>query len=147
MALHHGPLTQLSTSVGETFGSRPSLQFSVPCLEVADEEGKPPSFKWLFYELPFPQFPFKVSFFVANGWCNGVGDYIQSMSILQPDKQNVLVETGKQPFKLSERSVPFMAVNFFQDIIFEEPGVYWMQVFLNGGMILEYPLTVRRVER
>ena len=46
----------------------PSLQFSVPCLDVKEEAGKPPDFKSIFYELPLPEFPFKTDFFVADGW-------------------------------------------------------------------------------
>lgn len=150
MALPHsgsqGPLAQISTPTSELSGGHPALQFSVPCLEVTDEEGKPPSFKWLFYELPFPQFPFKVSFFVANGWCSGTGSHVQSMTILLPDKRTELVKTGDQPFELTDKAVPFMAVNFFQDIVFENPGVHWMRVFLDGQQKLEYPLTVRKAE-
>jgi len=123
----------------------PSLQFSVPCLEVVDTEGKPPSFNYLFYELPLPEFPFKVDFFVANGWCNGQGKFTQSMSILKPDK-TALVETGDQPFELKESVTPFMAVNYFQGIVFEKPGTYWFRINLGGRKILEYPMTVREAK-
>jgi hypothetical protein len=128
-------------SGGQPSGT-PALQFSVPCLEVVDEEQKPPCFNYLFYELPLPEFPYNVSFYVANGWCNGKGSYVQSMQILNPDR-SPLVQTGDQPFQLADPHTPFMAVNFFQGIAFAKPGVYWFQVFLSGRKVLEYPLTVR----
>lgn len=140
------PLTQgMDLGSGGGGSGKPSLQFSVPCLEVEDEAGKPPSFRYLFYELPLPQFPFKASFYVSNGWCHGQGSFVQTMKILKPNRE-VLVETGQQPFQLSELTVPFMAVNFFSEIPFEAPGTYWMQVNLDGKTVLEYPLTVRQAQ-
>jgi hypothetical protein len=129
---------------------KPSLQFSVPCFYVDEEDGGPPSFKRIFYELPSPTFPLKFpddsGFFIANGWCNGKGSFSQSMRILKPDKKSVLIETGEQPFDLNENITPFMAINYFQGIAFPEPGTYWIQVFLSGDMKLEYPMDIRKVE-
>lgn len=129
---------------------RPKLQFSVPCLSVTEDQG-PPSFHSIFYELPFPEFPFKFpgkGFFIANTWCNGQGRFAQELKILKPDKKKEVVKTGKQPFELKEQEVPFMAINLFQDVVFEEPGTYWIQISLadeKGGIQveLEYPLVVR----
>ena len=132
--------------LGGGFGEQapgPALQFSVPCLEVVDEESKPPSFNYLFYELPLPELPFQVSFYVANGWCNGKGSFVQKMEIIKPDKHTALVQTGDQPFQLTDSATPFMAVNFFQNIQFPEAGTYWFRVYLGGKKIIEYPMTVR----
>lgn len=132
---------------------RPSLQFSVPCLAVVEEKG-PPTFQGIFFELPFPQFPFKFpgkGFFVANGWCSGQGRFAQELKILKPDKKTELIKTGKQPFELKEQETPFMAVNLFQDLVFETPGTYYIQISLadeQGGIKneLEYPLVIRLAE-
>lgn len=132
---------------------RPALQFSVPCLEVNEEKG-PPSFNYIFYELPFPQFPFKfpdnAGFFIANGWCNGQGEYKQRMKIFGPKTSTSLldeaplVDTGEQPFSLKERETPFMAINFIQGMEFKGPGTYRIQVLLNDEVALEYPMVVRQ---
>lgn len=127
---------------------KPSLQFSIPCLEVK-EDGGPPSFLRVFYELPFPAFPFKFpapGFFIANGWCNGKGDFIQSMKLLKPDKKSILIQTGDQPFTLKEAGTPFMAVNLLAEVEFQTDGTYWIQVSLNNELKLEYPLVVRKAE-
>ncbi len=129
---------------------RPSLQFSVPCLSVTEKDG-PPSFSSIFFELPFPQFPFKFpgkGFFIANSWCNGQGRFAQEIKIYKPDRKTELIKTGKQPFELKEETTPFMAVNLFQDAVFETPGTYWVETTLadsQGGLKveLEYPLVVR----
>lgn len=126
---------------------KPKLQFSIPCLEVREDQG-PPSFLRIFYELPFPVFPIKFpepGFFVVNGWCYGKGEFVQSMKILKPDKTE-LISTGPQKFTLPDELVPFMAVNLFAEVIFETPGTYWNQVFLENEMVLEYPLTIRKAE-
>ena len=138
---------------------RPSLQFSVPCANVPEEDG-PPSFRSVFFSLPHPQYHFnfpKKGFFVANGWCNGQGNFTQEIRLLQPDKEKVLISTGKQDFELKEIQTPFMAVNLFQ-IVFSQPGKYWVQIFLgeftgkdpqgrsqsaNDQLVIEYPLTVQ----
>lgn len=121
----------------------PSLQFSVPCLEVVEDEKKPPCFNYLFYELPLPSLPYEVSFYVANGWCNGKGQYIQKMQIVKPDKITPLVQTGDQKFELTDANTPFMAVNFFQQIAFPEAGTYYFRIFLGDRKVLEYPMTIR----
>ncbi len=127
---------------------RPSLQFSVPCLAVTEDDKGPPSFNRIFYELPFPEFPFrfpKPGFFIANGWCNGQGNFVQSMRILTPEKKT-LIETGNQPFELKEVETPFMAINLFQDLPFEKPGTYWIHIYLDGELAVEYPMVVRLAE-
>ena len=124
-------------------GGKPSLQFSVPCLNVKDPSDQPPSFEYLFYELPLPEFPFKASFYIANGWCSGQGTHQQSMKILKPDG-TVLVETGLQEVALANANTPFMAVNYFPDLVFEGEGVYKVEVYLSNSKVLTYPLTVRK---
>jgi hypothetical protein len=129
---------------------KPSLQFSVPCLEVTPGEDstdqEPPSLKYLFYELPFPSFPYQASFYIVNGWCRGRGRHYQVVKILGPDRK-AIVETPQQDFELPDETTPFMAINRFEGIPFERPGTYWVQVFLGEQQSLEYPLTVRQAER
>ncbi|HEY3997684.1 MAG TPA: hypothetical protein VGO93_02385 [Candidatus Xenobia bacterium] len=149
--------TPAAGPVASTGGKRrPALQFSIPCLEVNEEKG-PPSFNYIFYELPFPQFPFKfpdnAGFFIANGWCNGLGEYKQRMRIYGPRPQGQslldeapLVDTGEQPFSLKERETPFMAINFIQGMEFKAPGTYRIQVLLNDEVALEYPMVVRQAQ-
>ena len=129
---------------------RPSLQFSVPCLSV-DEKNGPPTFSSIFFELPFPKFPYKFpgrGFFITNSWINGTGRFAQEIKIYKPDHKTDIIKTGKQPFELKDERTPFMAVNLFQDAVFETPGVYWVEITLadQNGVLkveLEYPLSVR----
>ncbi len=120
---------------------KPSLQFSVPCLSIP--EGPLPTFENVFYELPSPQFPMKVSFFLANGWCSGQGDFEQEVRVLTPAGQ-ALVQTGPQRFNLPHERQPYMVVNNFQNLVFDAPGVYRIQVTLDGMPVLDYPMEIRQ---
>lgn len=124
---------------------QPSLQFSVPCLNIPADENRPPTFEHLFFELPFPEFPFYVTFFLANGWANGEGRFSQQVKILKPDR-SLLVGTDPQPFELKTATEPFMVVNQFENVEFTAPGTYWFEVYLGTERKLEYPLTVRQAD-
>jgi hypothetical protein len=124
---------------------KPSLQFSIPCLEVDESGNKPPSFKYIFYELPFPEFPIKSpNFFINNGWCYGLGPHTERTKILKPDKKTVLTDTKDHEFMLEDDETPFMAINMYQEIVFPEPGTYWVQVFLDNQQVIQYPLPIRQ---
>ena len=120
---------------------KPSLQFSVPCLNVP--EGRLPTFENIFYELPAARFPLVVDFFLANGWCAGQGRFAQQVRLLTPAGQ-VLVQTPDLPFELPNETTPYMFVNKFEEMTFDGPGVYRFQILLDGELRLDYPLEVRQ---
>lgn len=125
----------------------PALQFSVMCLDLVEEERKPPTLQYLFYELPFPHLPFRIGkFHVINCWSNGEGNYRQAVKILTPTRGKTFIETGEQTFSLEDSYTPQLMINVFADIEFQEEGHYWVQNYLNGKLVLEYPLTVRLVD-
>ncbi len=125
---------------------KPTLQFSIPYLSEGDDE-RIRSFIGIFYELPFPEFPTpKFAFFLANGWCNGRGKFRQKVRILNPDRKTALIETPDQEFELTETTTPFMAVNYFAEMVLQKPGTYWFQTFLNGNLVMEFPMVARKVE-
>lgn len=124
--------------------AQPSLQFSVMCLDLVEDERKPPTLQYLFYELPFPQLPFRMDrFHIINCWSNGTGQYKQAIKILTPSKTKTFVETGEQAFNLDDLYTPQLMINVFADLEFTEEGHYIIQNFLNGKLVMEYPLTVR----
>jgi hypothetical protein len=126
---------------------RPSLQFSVMCLNLI-EEGGPPTLQYLFYELPLPELPYKMErFYVVNCWINGRGQFKQSIRILDPSKTRELVDTGEQPLILDDPSTPMMITNQVEGLSISETGVYWIQSYLDGNLVLQYPLTIRIAAR
>ncbi len=120
----------------------PSLQFSIPCLDIDDSAG-PQSFQKIFFELPIgADFPYKLSyFFIANGWCSGKGRYSQKLKILNPDG-TTLVDTGAQLIELESPERPYMISNKLVDLVFQAPGLYRVQVFLDDELRLEYPIRI-----
>lgn len=124
--------------------SGPKLQFSVPCFEVEYEEQRAPSLKYIFFDLPFPSIPQKLSFHIVNGWIGGTDKAHQMMKILRPDG-TVHLETGKQPLEFVDVNTPFLAVNYFPSIPFDAEGLWYVVVYFEEQEVLRYPLTVRTV--
>ena len=120
------------------------LQFSVPCFEVEYEEQRAPSLKYIFFDLPFPSIPQRLSFHVVNGWIGGTRVAHQVIKILRPDG-SVHLETPKQPLEFVDANTPFLAVNFFPKIPFDAEGLFMIVVYLEEQEVLRYPLTVRTV--
>ena len=121
----------------------PNLQFSVLCLNLI-EEGGPPTLQYLFYELPLPELPYKVErFFIINCWINGRGQFRQSIRILDPSGTRKLVDTGDQVLELADSFTPQLMINQLVALSFTEPGPHWVQVYLDGNLALQYPLTIR----
>jgi hypothetical protein len=127
--------------------ARPVLQFSVLCLNLVEEANRPPTLQHLFYELPCPQLPMRMKrFHLVNGWTNGQGRFAQMVRILHPDRTQILVQTGDQEVALENSECFQLIVNVFAEIQFIAAGTYWVQCFLDGELVLEYPLTVRLVQ-
>ena len=102
-------------------------------------------FSYVFYELPYPRQP--VSFYICNGWSYGKGKFTQEIKILKPDKKTVFVETGAQEFELKDESIPQLMINLFGNVRFDEFGIYWVQNYLNGELVMEYPIIIREVSQ
>ena len=54
-----------------------------------------------------------------------------------------LVDTGDQSLVLEDVSTPQLMINQIMDLPFTEPGPHWVQVYLDGELALQYPLTIR----
>lgn len=147
--MDHNPFLQSiaqQVAGGQGPGADPKLQFSVPCFEVEYQESQAPTLRYIFYDLPFPELPFKMSFHVVNGWIGSTRQRQQEIKILKPDG-SVFVKTGQQPLQFVDENTPFMAVNYFPDMPFETPGLYKIVVFLEEKEVLRYPITVRVVDK
>ncbi len=122
---------------------KPSLQFSVPCLDIDSDSPGPQSFQKVFFELPIgASFPYKLSYFyIANGWCSGQGRFQQVLRILNPDG-SILLDSGAQTIELDTYERPFMIANKLQDLVFNTQGVYKVQIYLDGELVLQYPLRI-----
>jgi hypothetical protein len=147
--MDHNPLLQSiaqQVAPGSSGQGDPKLQFTVPCFEVEYQDSQAPTLRYIFYDLPFPELPFKMSFHVVNGWIGSARQRQQEIKLLKPDG-SVMLKTGQQPLQFVDQNTPFMAVNYFPDMPFEEPGLYHIVVYLEEKEIIRYPLTVRIAEQ
>lgn len=144
---HNSFLQSIAQQVapGGSSGGDPKLQFSVPCFEVEYQESHAPTLRYIFYDLPFPSLPFKMSFHIVNGWIGSTRQRHQEVKILKPDG-SVFIATKQQPLDFVDENTPFMAVNAFPDLPFDQVGLYQVCVFLEQKEVLRYPLNVRTVE-
>ena len=146
--MDHNPILQSIAqqvdSTSSTDSGDPKLQFSVPCFEVEYQESQAPTLRYIFYDLPFPELPFKMSFHVVNGWIGSVRQRQQEIKIFKPDG-SVFIKTGLQPLQFVDQNTPFMAVNYFPDMPFDTEGLYQLAVYLDDKEVIRYPLTVRKV--
>lgn len=147
--MDHNPILQSiaqQVAAGGSSGTDPKLQFSIPCFEVEYQDSQAPTLRYIFYDLPFPELPFRMSFYIVNGWIGSTRVRHQEVKILKPDGTQ-FIATGQQPLEFVEQNTPFMAVNSFPDLPFDQPGFYQIVVSLEQKEVIRYPLNVRVVER
>lgn len=121
---------------------KPDLQFSVLCDDVRREDNGKLMLIGLFEVLGGPQFPLTYpGMHVVNRWGNGQGAWKQKVRLV--GAANVtLVETIESPVTLPEPHANVTAVSFFRNIVFPQPGRYWVEVLLDGDLKQRYPVTV-----
>ncbi len=136
---------QVDPSLKKDIGD-PRLQFSVPCFEVEYQQSQAPTLRYVFYDLPFPEIPCKMSFHLVNGWIGGTRQRHQEVKLLRPDGSAHL-STGRQPLEFVDENTPFMAINYLPEIPFDVEGLWQVVVSLEDREVMRYPLTVRQVER
>ena len=119
--------------------SKPILQFSVLCDGVA-KQGNKPVFIGVFSNFirtgVIPQF------FIVNRWVYGKGTFKQKVVIKDPDLTKTVAEIPEQEFALQNETTGADLVLGFVNVNFEKGGVYWVQIILDGELVMSYPLPV-----
>jgi len=118
---------------------KPTLQFSVPCDGIAKGPNNKPVFVGIFSSILRPTvIP---QFFIANRWINGIGEFTQTIKILDPEL-NEVAKSQPQKFKLDSKAKAADLFSGFINMNFNKVGVYWITVELDDELILSYPLPV-----
>lgn len=119
---------------------RPILQYCVLCDGVAQGPSGKFAFVGVFALLlkpsTIPQFN------IVTGWIDGVGNYTQTIRILTPQLQELIKLEG-QEVKLNDRVNPATVITNFVGLHFEQAGVYWIEILLDGKRVLSIPFAVR----
>jgi hypothetical protein len=121
----------------------PDLQASVMCDDVRQEMNGKFMLIGLFEVITAQKFPLVFPrICVVTRWCNGAGIYQQATRLLKPDQSAALVKGQSIPVRLQNTETTATNVEVFINTGFEQPGVYWVEILLDGALKLRYPLRV-----
>ncbi len=124
---------------------KPNLQFSVLCDDVRREDNGKFMLLGLFEAINTPQFPVTHgTLFVVNRWCKGEGTFTQKIRIASSLDGAVVFQTQEQPFELKEIDAHHTLISRFNSLVFPRPGKYWVEVFLDNELVLNYPLLLKQ---
>ena len=120
---------------------RPVLQFCVFCDGVADGPGTKKSYIGVFDFVVRPSVV--PQFVIPVRWVSGMGTFVQQLRILKPNLEPLMPPQELQ-FTLPNRVSPVTVHCGIGNVRFEEPGVYWVEVWLDGEREAAFPLPVYR---
>jgi hypothetical protein len=117
------------------------LIYTLLCDDVRIEMGNKISLMGIFQNIMVETLPVSlIKFAVLNHW-EGIGDHETEVRILSPDKASLVVTS--QPTKIELATGGFTDnVSFFVNVVFPDPGTYWVQTMANTALVDEFPLIV-----
>ena len=126
----------------------PDLQSSLICDDVRQERNGKFMLIGLFDAIHTEQFPSTFAkLCLVTRWCSGDGTFTQRSRIMQTDQQTVLAEGKDVQVKLASPEAAATSVEVFINVAFPEPGVYWVEILLDGDLKIRYPLRVNQIQR
>jgi hypothetical protein len=126
---------------------KPNLQFSVVCDDVRREDNGKFMLLGIFEAINAREFPAThYALFVANRWCKGEGSFTQKIRIISTMDKKIVFQTEDQRFELASIDTHHTIISRFNNLVFERPGKYWVEVFLNNELILNYPIMLKKME-
>lgn len=124
----------------------PDLQSSLLCDDVRQERNGKFILIGLFDVIGVPAFPAVFQkICIVNRWCCGQGEFSQHSRIVKPEGNAAVAEGKEVRVKLPNNLATATSVEFFLNVRIDAPGVYWVEVLLDGDMKLRYPLQARLV--
>ena len=117
------------------------LIYTIFCDDVRLEAGNKLSLMGVFQNILVQQLPVSViKFAVVNHW-RGEGKHLSEVRILAPDKRHPIVVSQPTPFEIAPGGFADN-VSFFVNVVFHQPGQYWVQTLVNSNLFDERPLTI-----
>lgn len=125
----------------------PNLQFSLLCDDVRREDNGKFMLIGIFEAITAKTFPAThPSLFVVNRWCKGQGSFLQKIRIVNSGDKAIIFQTNDQAFELADIDGHHTLISKVNNLAFKCPGKYWVEVMLDGELILNYPLILREVK-
>lgn len=117
------------------------LVYTLLCDDVRIEMGNKISLMGIFQNIMVEKLPVSlIKFAVINHW-QGAGNHQTEVRILSPDKSNLVVTSQPTNIELAEGGFTDN-VSFFVNVVFPNPGTYWIQTIANTVVLDEFPLIV-----
>jgi hypothetical protein len=117
------------------------LVYTLLCDDVRLEVGNKLSFMGVFQNIIVHQLPISlIKMAIVNHW-RGDGSYLSEVRILSPNRQHPVVLSQPSRFELSRGGFADN-ISFFVNVIFSEPGNYWVQTLIDSNLFDEQPLLV-----
>ena len=117
------------------------LVYTLLCEDVRLEIGNKLSFMGVFQNIVVQQLPFHMfKLMVVNQW-RGEGTYLTEVRILTPDRRQPITFSQPSSFEVTSEGVADN-ITFFANVVFPEPGQYWVQTLINSNLFEERQLTV-----
>jgi hypothetical protein len=125
----------------------PDLQFSVLCDDVRREDNGKFMLLGLFEAISAQKFPaLHHSMFIANQWVKGEGAFDQEIFIINSRDKSVIFKTDKQHFELPGIDAHHTLISRFANLEFPEPGKYWIEIVLDGKLVINYPMILKQIQ-
>ncbi len=126
---------------------KPDLVYSVLCDEVRQERNGKFIFIGVFQNIWVQKFPaVHHHICIANSWYNGIGEFNARSKIVATDKKTKVIESAPVKVKFTESNRGSVVVNFFQNVRFNDAGLYWVEVSLNDMLVTRYPFKVSKLQ-
>ena len=101
----------------------------------------------IFSDLFVPKFPVTYpQFSIMSTWVKGEGFHIQQIKIMNSSKSMIISQSPEMFFTLSNSTETVNLKTDVNQIVFQDGGPYYFQVFLDGELIEEFPLYLRLKE-
>ena len=117
------------------------LVYTLLCDDVRVEMGNKISLMGIFQNIMVEKLPVSlIKFAVINHW-TGQGSHETEIKVLTPDKAGLVVTSQPTKIELAEGGFTDN-VSFFVNVVFPNPGTYWIQTIANKVVLDEMPLIV-----
>ena len=125
----------------------PSLLFSVMCDDVRREDNGKFILIGLFEAIGSSTFPvIHPTLYIVNCWCSGLGAFRQKTRILNKEGA-ILAEDTETVFSLKDLKSKYRVIARFNNLTFEKPDEYAIEIMLNNDLKIRYPLLVEKIIR
>jgi hypothetical protein len=120
---------------------RLTLSYTIFCDDVRLEVGNKLSLMGVFHQVMVQQVPVTLmKFAVVTQW-RGEGRHLSEVRILTEDRQRPVVVADPAPFEIAPGGVA-NNISFFFNVVFHEPGRYWVQTLIDSTLADEQELTI-----